>query len=62
MDIEGRVEIMMLLAVMFKTKVSVTAVFWDVADIPDLLLVIIIVVIHDNVLDLMQDVKLFSPN
>lgn len=46
---------MMLSAVMFKTKVSVTPIFRDIVDIPNILLVIIIIVIYDNVLDLMQD-------
>lgn len=53
---------MILPVVMFKTKVSVTPVFRDVADVPDLLLLIIIIIIHGNVLDPMQDAKLFPPD
>lgn len=59
MDAEGRVVIMMHLVVVSKTKVSMTLIFRDVADIPDLLLVIIIVAIHGNVLDIMRNAKLF---
>ena len=62
MDAEGRVVIMMHPVVMPKTKVSVTPIFWDVADVPDLLLVVTIVVIHGNILDLMQDAMLFPPD
>ena len=51
-----------LLAVTFKAKVSMTPIFWDIVNVPDLLLVIIIIVIHDNVLDLMLVVKLFLPD
>ena len=50
---------MVLLAITFKAEVGMTPISRDIVDIPDLLLVIIIVVIHGNVLDLMQDAKLF---
>ena len=62
MDDEGKIETMVLLAVTFKADVSMTPIFQDVVDVPDLLLVMIIVVIHDNVSDLMQGAKLFLPD
>ena len=59
MDVGDKDEIVMLLAVVIKAKVSMTLAFRDVIDVLDPLLVIIIIVIYDNVLDLMQIVKLF---
>ena len=58
MDVGGKAEIMVPLAVTIKAKVSMIPIFWDAVDVPDLLLVIIIVVIYDHVLDLMQVAKL----
>ena len=40
-------------AVTFMAKVSMTPIFRNIVDVPDLLLVVIIITMYDNVLDLM---------